>query len=524
MGPGPVVTPLLLVLLTSPLSVSPLTCHCNGWDCPGNFCQTDGLCRTSIERTKNGEGTKIRYQCLLKYQLFPRARPFECENSVKLLHRYVRQCCDSDYCNRNITLTLQSPPGQSQNSLRSSQSSANSSKTSTNPVEFQHTIYIVIIILSSAVVILAIGCLFFVIRFSRTMACHRNLDLPCWKAYTEVETNSCETISTTLQDWMSSTGSGSGSGLPLLLQRTVARQICLKEVIGRGRFGEVQRGEWRGSNVAVKIFSSLDEKSWVREVEVYQTSMLRHDNILGFIAADNKDNGTWTQLWLVTQYMEQGSLYDFLARTVLDPEHAISICLNIATGLAHLHLEILGTQGKPAIAHRDLKSKNVLVRADGVAAIGDLGLAVRHNSGSNSLDLPLNCKVGTKRYLAPEVLDNSINDSDFESFKQGDVYALGLVLWEVACRISTPGYPCPPAQPPYWDLVGVDPSLDEMKKVVCLNMHRPELPPELLNVDAVAVLGRVMAECWYGNPLARLSALRIKKSLTQILEGEKMEI
>ena len=49
---------------------------------------------------------------------------------------------------------------------------------------------------------------------------------------------------------------------------------------------------------------SLDEKSWVREVEVYQTSMLRHDNILGFIAADNKDNGTWTQLWLVgAQYV-----------------------------------------------------------------------------------------------------------------------------------------------------------------------------------------------------------------------------
>ena len=55
----------------------------------------------------------------------------------------------------------------------------------------------------------------------------------------------------------------------------MARQISLREVIGRGRFGEVQRGEWRGSDVAVKIFSSLDEKSWVREVEVYQTSMLR---------------------------------------------------------------------------------------------------------------------------------------------------------------------------------------------------------------------------------------------------------
>ena len=101
------------------------------------------------------------------------------------------------------------------------------------------------------------------------------------------------------------------------------------------------------------------------------------------------------------------------------------MCLDIATGLAHLHLEIQGTQGKPAIAHRDLKSKNILVSSDGSCAIGDLGLAVRHNSNSNSLDLPLNCKVGTKRYLAPEVLDGSIIESDFESFKQGDIYALG---------------------------------------------------------------------------------------------------
>jgi hypothetical protein len=40
--------------------------------------------------------------------------------------------------------------------------------------------------------------------------------------------------------------------------------------------------------VAVKIFSSREERSWFREAEIYQTVMLRHDNILGFIAADNK--------------------------------------------------------------------------------------------------------------------------------------------------------------------------------------------------------------------------------------------
>lgn len=77
-------------------------------------------------------------------------------------------------------------------------------------------------------------------------------------------------------------------GLPLLVQRSIARQIQLVDIIGKGRFGEVWKGRWRGENVAVKIFSSREECSWFREAEIYQTIMLRHENILGFIAADNK--------------------------------------------------------------------------------------------------------------------------------------------------------------------------------------------------------------------------------------------
>ena len=80
-------------------------------------------------------------------------------------------------------------------------------------------------------------------------------------------------------------------GLPLLVQRTIARTIILQESIGKGRFGEVWRGKWRGEEVAVKIFSSREERSWFREAEIYQTVMLRHENILGFIAADNKGEG-----------------------------------------------------------------------------------------------------------------------------------------------------------------------------------------------------------------------------------------
>lgn len=85
------------------------------------------------------------------------------------------------------------------------------------------------------------------------------------------------------------------AGLPLLVQRTIARTIVLQESIGKGRFGEVWRGKWRGEDVAVKIFSSRDERSWFREAEIYQTIMLRHENILGFIAADNKGLSADTQ-------------------------------------------------------------------------------------------------------------------------------------------------------------------------------------------------------------------------------------
>lgn len=78
------------------------------------------------------------------------------------------------------------------------------------------------------------------------------------------------------------------------------------------------------------------------------------------------------------------------------------MALSISTGLAHLHMEIVGTQGKPAIAHRDLKSKNILVKTNGQCAIGDLGLAVRHDVAYDMIEIPLNHRVGTKRYMAPE--------------------------------------------------------------------------------------------------------------------------
>lgn len=41
--------------------------------------------------------------------------------------------------------------------------------------------------------------------------------------------------------------------------------------------------------------------------------------------------------------------------------------------------------------------------------------------------------------MAPEVLDETINMKHFDSFKCADIYALGLVYWEVARRCNAGG-------------------------------------------------------------------------------------
>ncbi|XP_061189138.1 activin receptor type-1-like isoform X1 [Saccostrea echinata] len=310
--------------------------------------------------------------------------------------------------------------------------------------------------------------------------------------------------------------SGSGSGLPFLVQATVARSISLIECIGKGRYGSVWRGRYHDENLAVKIFSSRDEASWLRETEIYNTCLLRHEGILGYYASDMTSRNSCTQLWLIMHYHENGSLYDYLQSTTLDWEEMLRLCHSAAAGLVHLHTEIVGNQGKAAIAHRDIKSKNILVKGNGTCCIGDLGLAVTHTQENNKIDLGRNNKVGTKRYMAPELLDETLNPEYFEAFKQVDVYAFGLVIWEVARRCVTEGM-VDDYKPPFWDVVPSDPSFDDMKKVVVIDQQRPAIPNRWSSDTILLQMSKLIQECWMCNPKARLTSLRIKKTINQLL-------
>lgn len=61
--------------------------------------------------------------------------------------------------------------------------------------------------------------------------------------------------------------------------------------------------------------------------------------------------------------------------------------------------------------------------------------------------------------MAPEVLDGAVNLRDCESsLKQIDVYAMGLVLWELITRCSDiyiPGSDVPQYKQPYENEIGL---------------------------------------------------------------------
>lgn len=57
-----------------------------------------------------------------------------------------------------------------------------------------------------------------------------------------------------------------------------------------------------------------------------------------------------------------------------------------------------------------------------------------------------------------------MNMNHFDSFKRADVYAFGLILWEIARRCNFGGV-YDEYQLPYYDVVPPDPTIEEMRKV-----------------------------------------------------------
>ncbi|XP_056157912.1 bone morphogenetic protein receptor type-2-like, partial [Lampris incognitus] len=199
---------------------------------------------------------------------------------------------------------------------------------------------------------------------------------------------------------------------------------------------------------------------------------------------------------------------------------------SVTKGLAYLHSELYrGDQYKPAVSHRDLNSRNILVRSDLSCVLSDFGLSMRL-TGNRLLrpgdeDNAAISEVGTIRYMAPEVLEGAVNLRDCESaLKQVDMYALGLVYWETFMRCTDlfPGESVPEYQMAFQAEAGNHPSFEDMQVLVSREKQRPKFPEAWKeNSLAVRSLKETMEDCWDQDAEARLTAQCAEERLSDLL-------
>uniref|UniRef100_U5EVS8 Serine/threonine-protein kinase receptor n=1 Tax=Corethrella appendiculata TaxID=1370023 RepID=U5EVS8_9DIPT len=300
--------------------------------------------------------------------------------------------------------------------------------------------------------------------------------------------------------------------------------IQLIEMKARGRFGCVWKAQMKPEEVAVKIFPMAEKQSWITEQEIFKLPRMNHPNILQFIGAEKHTESTHTDFWLITAYHHHGSLCDYLKSHTVTWTDLCKIAETMARGLMHLHEEIheTKTEGlKPAIAHRDFKSKNVLLKDGLTACIADFGLALVFTPGIAIGDT--HGQVGTRRYMAPEVLEGAINFTR-DAFLRIDVYACGLVLWELVSRCTAHGGIVGDYTLPFEIELGSHPTLEEMQENVVTKKIRPRIHDHWRGHPGLSAICDTIEECWDHDAEARLSSSCVMERVSQHTKYQQTQL
>ncbi|EJW87572.1 TKL/STKR/TYPE2 protein kinase [Wuchereria bancrofti] len=276
-----------------------------------------------------------------------------------------------------------------------------------------------------------------------------------------------------------------------------------EKLVARGRFGQVFRGVLENETVAVKIFPSVDVNSWIVEQEIYAiASLRRHKNILRYLGAEVHGN----DFWLITEFHDNGSLFDFLHFRILTLQESLKVIASMLRGLSFLHEEkMIDGELKPCVVHRDFKSRNVLLKFDLTSVIADFGLALKCENGQMPSD-ENHGQVGTRRYMSPEVLEGATEFTAF-AFRQIDVYAAALVLWEILSRTSMDKDDIVGEyERPYEAEAGVQPTLHDMRRVVAVEKKRPSIRVAVMEHNIGGVLWKTAEDMWDMEPDGRITS------------------
>ena len=265
-------------------------------------------------------------------------------------------------------------------------------------------------------------------------------------------------------------------------------EIKFGERIGRGTFGEVFKGMWRGAVVAVKKLNTAQmNEEFIREYEkeVYLMRTLRAPNVLQFLGSTFNP----PDICIVMEYMSRGSLYEILHNPmiVLEWPLLLRMLADTARGMTYLHT------CKPPVIHRDLKSHNLLIDEFWKVKVSDFGLSTFFEQASQTMTA-----CGTPCWTAPEVLRH------LHYTVKADVYSFGIVMWECITRHDPYGN-----MPPFKVIYAVgnqglrpsvpiwvpEPYAQLMKQCWSDDMNlRPEFSTILEEIEKMDALG------WTGQP------------------------
>lgn len=190
-------------------------------------------------------------------------------------------------------------------------------------------------------------------------------------------------------------------------------EIDLGDRIGGGGVGVIYRGYWGRQQVALKtLFDPRISEELKKEYmdELLVMSKVKHSNIVTFMGACMTPPNLCFVMEICECSLDQILHVD---RTRPSDHDSIQMAIDVASAMEYLH-----SGCRPTMIHRDLKPLNILKAYNGSMKLCDFGLVNCKNS-----------QAGTPSYMAPELYLNRPYN------KSVDVYAFGIVLWEIISKV-----------------------------------------------------------------------------------------
>lgn len=226
-----------------------------------------------------------------------------------------------------------------------------------------------------------------------------------------------------------------------------SRKYRVREHLGEGGFSTVLLAEdvVTHKKYAIKkivCYGSEDQQLAGKEVEYYK--LIKHPNVIECIDSTRKGTAdpilnTTSEVLIVLPYYHKGTLANELERRAkncdyMNPIDILSIFLQICEGVKAFH------ENKPEpLAHRDLKTANIVLTDDGTPVIMDLGsmatarVQVCGTQAARVLQ-DLAAERCSMPYRAPELFNvESYSMVD----ERTDIWSLGCILYAL-CYFKSP--------------------------------------------------------------------------------------